>query len=460
MKRLAPIIISVAVASGASLTAAQSPDPATLQMELQRSQALLYDLETEGDNLDPRLSEPLSQVADRLMRLGQYPEAHAALDRAMQVVRVNEGLYTPAQVPLLEQKLENYARWGNWAPARDQLQHMYWLYRTKMTVGEPLVTDFMELSAMHLRAVAGDTAEYQTYHLRRAESANRWALLVGAAIWGENDHRLAPMLYELAKQYHIQAAAIQGGGRVAYELRQVTPGANLMRDRLDARRYYYYSGLRAMKRIREIYASSETPAAEAVAMADLYLADWQGLFGRHEEALAGYQLAYQGLEEAGVDAATLAAYFSKPTLLPEPEFHADLSGALQARATSREPAPEFADGSSTGTLFFVEWSPAFPFVRPPFQLDHGQPLDSTMALFSFNLAGISDISRWLADRRKQAFSSVQEARLVQPRLDSPDQEELLMKRLESLRFRPRLEGGVPSDAAGTLMYQLAGELPR
>lgn len=448
------------MASVAPLAAAQSPDPATLQMELKRSHALLYDLESEGDNLDPRLSEPLIQVADRLMRLGQYPEAHAAIDRAMQVVRVNEGLYTPAQVPLLKLKLENYARWGNWAPARAQLQHMYWLYRTKIEISSTLVADFMDLSAMHLRAVAGDSAEYQTFHLRRAETANRWALLVGEAIWSDSDRRLAPMLYELAKHYHIQAAAIQGGGRVGYELRQVTPGANLTRDRLDARRFFYFSGLRALRRMQAIYTAGEKPDAEAAAMANLYLADWQVLFGRLEEALESYQLAYRGLQDAEVDAAQLNEFFSEPSLVPEPAFHPAMSAALQARASTPEALPRFASESSPATLFFVEWSPAFPFVRPPFQLEYARPLESHLALFSFNLAGISDMSRWLDDHRKQEFSSVQQARLVLPQLDSPGQEELLMKRLQSLRFRPRLEGGVPTDAAGTLMYQLAGELPR
>ena len=464
MKKLALTIISVAVVTVVPLAPAQSQDPATLQMELQRSRALLYDLETQGDHLNPALAEPLAQMADRHMQLGQYPEAHAAIDRAVQVTRINEGLYTASQVPLLKMKMENLFRWGNWAPARDQLEHVYWLFRTRMEVNNGLVDDFMDLSDLHLRAVAGDSAEYQTWHLRRAEGANRWAILVGEAIWGETDQRLPSMYYNLAKQYHIQAAAIQGGGRVAYELRQVTPGANVMRDRLDARRFYYFSGLRALKRIRQIYANSESPDLEGQAMANLYLADWQVLFGRNEEALESYQLAYAQLTEAQVDGDNLASFFSKPTLVPEPDFYPQLGQALAARSARHEPqlalslAP--ASETETETLFFMEWSPAFPFVRPPFQLDAKLPPESNFALFSFNLAGISDISRWLNDRRKQAFASVQQARLVQPRLNSPDQEELLLQRLQSLRFRPRLVEGVPSDSAATLMYRLAGELPR
>lgn len=459
MRILAPITLGVLV-SVASLASAQSTNPADLQRELQSSRAFLYSLESNGDNLHPSLTEPLSQVADRLTRLGQYAEAHATIDRAMQIVRSNEGLYTRAQIPLLQQKLDNLARWGNWSDARDQLEHVYWLYRTKVPVDAALTDHFMKLSDMHLRGVAGDLPEYQIFHLRRAESANRWAILVGEAIWGELDPRLGPMLYNLAKQYHIQAAAIQGGGRVASELRQVSPGASIMRDRISARRFYYFAGLQAMKRIRSIYAEGQRTDPEARAMADLYLADWQVLFGRDTEALSNYQLAYNGLQEAGLDAEQLDRFFRTPTLVPEPKFYPRLSQALQAKAEVPRPPVELAPNSLSETLFFAEWSPAFPFVRPPFQLDFGAPLESNIAMFSFNLAGISDIARWLSDRKKQAFASVQEARLVQPRVETSDQEALLLERLESLRFRPRLDRGVPKESAGTLMYQLAGEIPR
>ncbi len=77
--------------------------------DLQRAQTLLNGLEENFTQMDPRLSEPLMQVATQMMLLGRFDEAHRYLDRGMQIVRVNDGLYTRAQRPFLQKKIENFA---------------------------------------------------------------------------------------------------------------------------------------------------------------------------------------------------------------------------------------------------------------------------------------------------------------------------------------------------------------
>ena len=189
------VLISAACCA---LAQAQNSDSVQLgqavEQELQRARELVLSLESPTDHLDPRLSEPLLQLAESQMRSGNYAEAHATLDRAMQVVRINEGLYTRSQIPLIRKKIENFAEARNWDEARTQLDHLFWLHRTKSDqVDLDLLRDFQELSALHLRAVAEDAYDYQSFHLRRAANASWLALAVGESLWGDTDQRLAPV---------------------------------------------------------------------------------------------------------------------------------------------------------------------------------------------------------------------------------------------------------------------------
>ncbi len=458
MVRPALTVVPLAVLFGIATAVAQTTDPADLYQELERSRQLLYSLESHTDHHDASLAEPLMQMADRYMQLGRFGEAHAALDRAQQIVRINEGLYTRSQLPFLQKKIENFANGRDWESARDQLQHLFWLYRQKSPqIDEQLIQDFRDLSAIHLRGVTEDSSEYQGYHLRRAVSANWFSVRAGEAVWGEADQRLAPLLYDIVKNYHLHAAAIQTGGSVAYELRQIAPGSDWVRERADAQRFYYFTGLRLLKYLRRIYEEAEPANPEGLAMANLYLADWQTLFSRNGEALENYELAYQGLEQAGVDAAMMDAYFSRPALLPEIEFHDTLAAAMAARSTQQQQPLALANSTVAQTLYFNEWSAAFPYVRKPAQVSQQQDLPSNVALFSFNIAGVTEITHWINGRREREFASIQEVKIVEPQVDSEDQQEQLLKRLDYLRFRPRLDGGVPQEANTTLMYQIASD---
>lgn len=459
--KISRIVLTLALLMTASIRlTAQPASSLSLGEQLQRSQALLYELEGSYSNDDPRLTEPLYQIAQDLMAIGRRGEAHTALDRAMQIVRINEGLYTSAQLPYLKMKIENLADWRDWDRARNQLQHLFWLYRTKSRyIDATLINNLQDLSQIHLRGVMEDGNEYQSYHFRRAVSANWLALSAGEALWSKQDQRLIPIIYDLLKHYHMQSVAIRSGGRTGYELRQIAPGTDWVRDRVDVQRYFYFTGQGLLNQLNDIYANAEPADPEGLAMANLYMADWQVLFSRDIEALENYQMAYQGLEQAGVAPELLDQFFGKPTLLPESEFHPSLQQALAARSQVAARSPEQTSIETTNQLYFAEWSSSFPFIRKPDQYMRDPVLESNFALFSFNLAGVPDISQWVGGRDAALFSSIQEATLVEPQPRSENQVESLMKKLETLRFRPSLHAGLPQESDATLLYQLAGELP-
>ncbi len=414
----------------------------------------LQNMEIEYSNTDPRLAEPLFQLAQEYRSNGRYQDAHSALDRGQQIIRISEGLYTRAQIPYIQQKIDNYADWQRWGEARNLLQHLLWLHRTKSRyISGPLIADFMELYRLHLRGISEDSLEFQAYHFRRAAAANWLALASAERLWGNRDARVVPIIYELVKQYHLQAEAVADGGRTSYELREVIPGSDWVRDRNEVRAQYHDTGRRLLSQIRTIYAENQPLNLEAVAMANLYLADWEVVFDNTDSALDAYEVAYQNLALAGVDSRLRERYFSTPSLLPETRFHMSLQNAISAKETfSGGEVGAISDAQAA--LYFAEWSPTAPYVRAPFVSDRYRA-DSNFALFSFNLSGVTEMSRWLNRGTVQSFGELLNVTLLQPDMPSSELEADFRKRIERLHFRPRLEGGLPTATEARLVYQPA-----
>ena len=207
---------------------------------------------------DYSLVEPLIQLANIQTNIGSYGEANRSIDRAIQLIRRNGGLYTRDQLPYLRQKIENLAASGDWRNARSQMEHVNWFYLSKSKVSDvSLVSDLLHLSSMHLRGINEDLEVFQAYHFRNAMNL-QWSALRAARInYGEKDERLVPIMYDLIKHYHLQRMAVEGGGSLGYQLRQYFPGSEWIRGRAETKNYFYYMGRRLLNQIASIYSQSD-----------------------------------------------------------------------------------------------------------------------------------------------------------------------------------------------------------
>jgi len=447
MKKRLTAVLLIFLASTTGSVYGQAVPPLDSVDELSLSRAFLNEQENRFGALDARLIEPLEQLADQLMLLSQFDEAHALLDRAMQIARVEGGLYTEIQRPLLEKKIENYANRRDWKSARESMEHLFWLYTDKsLRIDQVLIDDLLQLSRVHLRALAEDDSLLQAYHFRRASRIHWLALSVAQTLWGKTDERLVPIIYEQLRQFHLQTAALRQGGPVSYALRRIAPGSGILRDRSDVIESIYLTGTGLVDNLFSIYAESEPPNPEAIAMTNVYLADWHILYDQPGAALETYRQAYQELLAAGVDATLANEFFSQPMVIPDTEFHASVAAVAEQRNKVES---------------FSEWSTALPNVSSPMPnaAVDSEAVDSNFALFSFSLAGVNKVSRWYSHRFSSTVSTIEQAELLAHYLDSPPGEVQLLEKLNSLTFRPKLVDGEAQQATGRLKYHFASDGP-
>ena len=440
----------------ASLALAQdAASPLSQAQEIEKARAALDVLATSHTRLDAHLLEPVADLANRLLQQGEYDEAHVLLDQAAQISRVVDGLYTMNQVPFLMSKAGNYANRNDWFHAEEQLDHLYWLLsREENIVDDDLIANLLQLTDLHLRGIAEDIVANQAHHFRAAVGPNRLALGVAQRYWGENDPRLAPILYKLVQQYYLQSKAVEIGGRTSSALRTYT-GTGLSKTRAESRMNNYYLGQILLLQIRDLFGNQPEPDIEGMALAELYLADWEVLFSNVEPALAAYERSFAGLQQAGIGPAELNTYFDAPVLLPAHQFYPTWSALVAAN----EPQTGAGDPSTVDAIVlrFQQRSPNLPFANSaPTGVALGEPdPDTTAAIFSFQLPGLEQIKLWNRGRLRTLVGTATNLRLLHRALPASLDAEALREEVLEMRFRPKLIDGIPQPVNATLRYELA-----
>lgn len=429
---------------------------AQVELSVQSGQALQLirdDLDKLERDLDPMhiaLVEPLGALADQLVSIGQFDRAHRALDRAIQIIRINEGLYTSNQLPYQRKKVANTANSGNWDEARKQIEHLYWLYTKKTEYATPqLMEDLAFLSDLHLKGITEDSADQQSYHLRRGSTANWMALAIGQALYGETSPVLVPIIYKTVNHLYLEKVATDQAGQTSRALREVVPGSGRVRSRDYMDYAYHQLGYQLLTKIKNIYEAQEEVNPEALAMSELYMADWDALFKKNERALNSYKTAYGRLSDSVQDAELLAAFFAKPRLLPEPVFFPSVALAqLESDAETLPPGiAELGD-----SLVFSEWSASFPRVPTPVTLPTRSGNSSNIAIFSFHIAGAPDLSKLMRFRNPAPIGAAENLSVIETSESSEGSASALLQNVRYLRFRPKLVDGIPQQASAKLVY--------
>ncbi len=284
-------------------------------------QALLERVESRGGPYADDLAEPLGSLARHYRQQGDLEQAARLYRRALHVVRVNDGLYSERQVPLLRELISTYRSVGDMQTLDERYEYFFRLYGR----GEPPFTE------LRLRA-ALEYLRWQREAIRRGLDAEMERRLLDLYHLNEKmletvslDATVDPALQselafsQLRNLYLIQHfvapeketvelpgnAAFVGGqwgekefGRRRLELIQrgaVSKGAELL---------------------QQLLVRSAEGTARQRARLQLELADWYQWNGRGSEADAHYAEVEKLLMQAG-DESTLEQWLGQPRELPD-----------------------------------------------------------------------------------------------------------------------------------------------
>jgi hypothetical protein len=116
--------VSLALLSCHALAQAEAFEPVANNDAQQAIVNAIAAEQSRAGAFSPALIAPYTELADAYRAAGDHDLAAAANARALQLLRVNEGLYTLDQVPLLVRAIENAEQRGDAVAARDLRQQL------------------------------------------------------------------------------------------------------------------------------------------------------------------------------------------------------------------------------------------------------------------------------------------------------------------------------------------------
>lgn len=280
-------------------------------------------LESEEGVYGSALVEKLSGLGLALQQAGQHDQAISTFKRAIHLNRVNDGLYTTAQIPILYQQIDSHVALGQWKEVSDKYQYLYWLSSQNYGENDPrMIPTIDRLSKWHLQAYTmnfGRDRQEVIQHLITAHTMfNRSISLIEQLdITKTNQQMLIHELKGLTLTNYLFATFQRNVPIRSNTGMPLDPEARhsaMVIDHYISRSFR--SGKEALNRVIDIYRHLEDAPPWAVARAKVKKADWLFLFNKRDAAFALYQEAYNMMTQSDNSRPYLNSIFGQPVALP------------------------------------------------------------------------------------------------------------------------------------------------
>ncbi len=333
---------TTAQAEKSDLQAAEAAEAAKIiadyQSAIDRREAL-------AGPFDPELSELTFALGKTLQRQNRLKEAIQAFRHAMYVNRVNNGVYSLSQEPMLRGIINTHIQLGLISEAAEAYQKLLWLHRKTYGTDDPRILPLLdEIGQWHLRAYNARGHRDDIYHLNVAHGVYNRALAITAQQHGEDHRSMTGLLYNSAMtDYYLD--------RHQKKYANSWENTDLLSERFQQARWvaddpflsknYFQNGRRANARMIDILEQDPSASAADKATGYIKTGDWFMLFNLTGPAIDNYQKAYRVLQQTN-DTALIAALLGEPKMLPRPIDSAimETESVLTAQTTSTERSSE------------------------------------------------------------------------------------------------------------------------
>ncbi len=292
------------------------------ETEVQQLQQSLAEAERRGGPYADPLTEPLWSLGRHFLGLGDYAQALSYYSRALQIIRVNDGLYNERQMPLVREILQLYRATGDWRALDDRYDYFFRLYGS----GQPPYTELrLRATVEYLRwqreayrtdvVPGGENRLLHVYQLNKRlleqmETATEvpWAWHRELVMSQIRNLYLIQSLAEPASEAYL--AALPKGVISTPLERQLDPQQQRLQE-------LNRSGVvRGRSLLQAFMARSSRRPARELARLHLELGDWYQWNGHHSSAMESYRQAISLLEQEG-DEETIGDWFGEPVELPD-----------------------------------------------------------------------------------------------------------------------------------------------
>jgi hypothetical protein len=308
---------------------ATAPNPQASQAAEERAFRQAIDrLESKQGAYGAELSEQLLSLGLTLQSEGRHEEAISQFKRGAHLARINNGLYSQAQIPLIQGQIGSHIALGNYLAADERQQYMYKVQLRSMATGEPRTMALMQQANWQYQAYSLDIGENSFTRLMNMWDLYRLALNDIIALEGEDSANLLyPLRGMLRTQYLISGYKFDDAEALSMD----DLGARQQLNRFNAyRSQSYEKGQAVVQSIYNIEREHQGENSPATANALSMLGDWQLWHNQKDAARQSYQDALAELAQADAAQVETKQLFDEPVALPNMDGVRPLPRAVSA----------------------------------------------------------------------------------------------------------------------------------
>ncbi|NQX89454.1 MAG: hypothetical protein HRT77_12395 [Halioglobus sp.] len=276
----------------------------------------ILQLEHRGGAYSSALSESLLGLARLLQEQGRHAEAIRVFRRGTHLTRINEGLYSAQQIPLVQGEIASHLAQGNFPLADERQDYLYRVQLESLQRTDQLAAALMAQAQWQLEAFQRGLDGPDNYaRLMHMTELYRMAIQNLIEREGESSPNLiTPLQGMLGAQYLISGYEISESVQLFGE--DGRPNEALLRFK-NYRARSYKQGNAIIAAIQEIEQDRPNPDAGAKARTLVMLGDWRLWNGKMDDAWEAYQAAQTELADADDAEAQAQALFGEPIALPD-----------------------------------------------------------------------------------------------------------------------------------------------
>jgi hypothetical protein len=439
MNRALALLLALSTA-GAPIWAAQQPDSAREMAQQERAyRDAISGLETDQGAYGGGLSEQILSLGKILQGQGRHEEAVTLFKRGVHLARINDGLYSSQQIPLLQGQITSHIAQGQYSQA-DERQHYLYRVQTRSMDGSALRTDALMQQAQW---------QYNAYHMglggagfvRLMSMWDLYRMALNDVInrEGENSPGLLPPLQGMLQAQYLIAA---------YQPEEGYSGSDDLGERQQLHRFNAYRAQSYDKGSAVILAIYDVEQKQIMAQTEMQRE-------QEQEQLALTDSARQQAPEAELT----------PEAQPGPKSEAESESEAEAEAEPEQKPHSLATSQALvmlgdWRLWHEEREPAWQAYREAMAelVEHDDAQVQVEQLFAEpvalpNLDGLRTLPPAVQpaeDNILLEFGVSKKGRVVDlERVDTNEVNQAkanrLMRKLRKTKFRPRFEGGEPVD---------------
>jgi len=287
---------------------------------------------------------PIAQQLFGLANVYELQEKHykavKVLKRSIHVNKINEGLYSTSQIPIVFKLINNLKKSKQWLLVNNNYHYLYQIYRRNYGDNDLELLDIeLKLAKWYLRAFLANFSKKPVNDLINSHTAYNRAGNLIMLQFGNSDIKLVEAYNGLMVTQYL----------LAIHFRNNTSGEE-SRARVHSIKPDYHSGMQRssyrlgkilIEREFEILKNQENTSIISLIKNRLKLADWHLVYNERNTAHKEYENAYKYALEQNEFNPNTEALFTQPISLPNlPYIDKITSGHLES--ISIEERPKYA----------------------------------------------------------------------------------------------------------------------